>query len=59
MNIKINEIKANKKNIDEYTHFLVPVFIFNILKAHKSIVINIQTFMILYLEKPVTYAKLY
>lgn len=52
--MKINEITANMKNIDEYTHFLVPEFNFNILKDHKSIVINTHIFMILYLENPAT-----
>jgi len=52
MNTK--EITANTKNIDEYTHFLVPVFNFNILKDHRSMVIKIHIFIMLYLEKPAT-----
>lgn len=50
--MKINEVKANIKNINEYTHFLLPEFNFNILMDHKSIVTNMHIFMILYLENP-------
>lgn len=54
INMNIKETTANTKNIDEYTHFLVPVFNFNILKDHKNIVMDMHIFMILYLEKPAT-----